>query len=81
MKLLDMFPQEKRDLIIKEGSLDLLVSAFLSISRNLIKRGEDIDQLREELRLFKDKEEQPESAKDDRTVSMPVSTHNYSFNK
>ena len=72
MKLLDMFPQEKRDLIVKEGSLDLLVSAFISLAE------EQIEKEKEDL---KEKNNQPESIEDDKTVSMPVSTHNYSFNK
>ncbi len=79
MRMLDLFPQDKREKVLKEGSLELLLSAFLSISKDVIERGEDIEVLKEELRRLNDKDSDKD--KDDKNVSMPVSTHNYSFHK
>ena len=69
MRMLDLFPQDKREKVLKEGSLDLLVSAFLSISKDMIEQGEDLETLREELERVNGK--QHESAK---TLSKTLST-------
>lgn len=79
MKMLELFPKDKREKVIKEGSLDLLVSAFLSIAKDMIERGEDIEQIREELKQLNGSEE--ESKHHDKDVSIPLSTHNYGFDK
>lgn len=76
MKMLKLFPIEKREKIKKEGSLDLLVSAFLSIAKDMIERGEDLEQIREEIKQLNEKEDHF-----NKDVSIRLSTHNYSFNK
>ena len=43
MRVLDLYPQEKK-LIIKEGSLDLLVSAFLSLAEETLQENENAEE-------------------------------------
>jgi hypothetical protein len=62
MTVLDLYAQQKKDKDIKESSLNLLVSAFLSLAEETLER----DQKKEA---------------DDETLSIPLSTHNYSFDK
>lgn len=46
--MLDLFPKEVREKIEREGSLNKLVSAFLSLAQDLIESGEADEILNDE---------------------------------
>ena len=68
--MLELFPPDKREKIIKEGSLDLLVSAFLSLAEEVL-----------EHRKENQKEDEESELASEETPSIPLATHNYSFKK